>query len=284
MWGTDPALADGFALTVIRSPWDYQDSADNSRRFFEWLEAIDRRTLLMNPRPWLRWSLDKHYLADLEACGVPVTPTRFIEPDRPFTPDGLLERLENEGPFVLKPCVSAAARDTFLIDSAAAAREPTGLNGEIRGSFEAWRAGRALMVQPFLEEVRREGEWSLIFLDGTYSHAVRKRPAEGGWLVQDELGGSVRWESPPEPVREAAARAVDALPRALERSGARVDHGPLYARVDLIPTGAGPRVGEIELVEPELFFCMRDPHDGPYRPALERWVAAVERRVGEKGA
>ena len=34
------------------------------------------------------------------------------------------------------------------------------------------------LVQPFIAEVAIEGEWSLLFFDGAYSHAVLKRPGQ----------------------------------------------------------------------------------------------------------
>jgi hypothetical protein len=138
------------------------------------------------------------------------------------------------------------------------------------------------MVQPFLPEVLSEGEWSLVFIDGLYSHAVHKRPAAGSWLVQDELGGSVESAVPPEEVRAAAIVAFERIVPALEKRGAaeQVAKGPLlYGRVDVIPTASGPLVSELELIEPELFFLQRTARGPlPLKRAIDAFCAGVERR------
>ncbi|MFL9603558.1 RimK family alpha-L-glutamate ligase, partial [Aeromonas dhakensis] len=79
-----------------------------------------------------------------------------------------------------------------------------------------------LVVQQYLPEIT-EGEWSLIFFGGQYSHAVRKCPAEGDFRVQTHFGGSARAELPPETIVETAADILRDIP-------GRED--PLYARVD----------------------------------------------------
>jgi hypothetical protein len=138
------------------------------------------------------------------------------------------------------------------------------------------------MVQPFLPEVREQGEWSLVFIDGVYSHAVHKRPAAGNWLVQDELGGSVESAVPPGGVREAAIDTFERIAPALEKRGG-ADHALaaplLYGRVDVIPTGSGPLVSELELIEPELFFLQRTASGPlPLQRAIDAFCAGVERR------
>ena len=55
-------------------------------------------------------------------------------------------------------------------------------------------------MQPYLKGVETQGEWSLIFLNGEYSHALLKKPKPGSWFVQDELGGSVAWINPPKEI------------------------------------------------------------------------------------
>ena len=49
------------------------------------------------------------------------------------------------------------------------------------------------LFQAFVPEVETQGEVSLVFIDGVFSHAVRKRPAQGDFRVQIDFGGS--WES-----------------------------------------------------------------------------------------
>ena len=72
----------------------------------------------------------------------------------------------------------------------------------------AARAPGAVMVQPFVPEVLAEGEWSLVFLGGRFSHAVRKRPRGGDFRVQSEHGGLTESAVPAD---VHYARAADAL-------------------------------------------------------------------------
>lgn len=112
---------------------------------------------------------------------------------------------------------------------------------------------RDAMVQPYLMSVEDYGERSLIWIDGEFTHAVRKAPRLG---------------DDPESVSEALA--VEPEERSLaEQALAMVGHDLLYARVDLIRSDAGdPLVAELELVEPSLFLAQ-------HPPALERLVAAI---------
>jgi len=281
VWGepVERVLDRRLDLVIVRSPWDYMDSPDHAARFLAWLEALDAAAVrLENPPPMIRWNLDKRYLADLAAQGVMVVPTRYLPAAAPLDLPTLQQEL---GELVLKPCVSAAAKDTFRVRTRAEAEELVrGSPDGARPPLSRLRAGRDFMVQPFVSEVIGAGEWSLVFFDGAYSHAVLKRPAPGNWLVQDELGGSVQSAEPPVAVRQAALAALAALADPHLAGGAAC--APLlYARVDVIPAAAGPLVSELELIEPELFFLRRSLI-APPRPdeaALTAFVSAVERRA-----
>jgi glutathione synthase/RimK-type ligase-like ATP-grasp enzyme len=273
VWGApaEQLVAGGLDLLVIRSPWDYMDSRGNATGFLAWLEALERAGLrVQNPLSVVRWNLDKHYLADLAQRGVPTVPTRYLPANAPVDLHALRDEL---GELVLKPCISAAAKDTFRL------AERAEVEALIRGEggappLEALRAGRDFMVQPFLSEVQDAGEWSLVFFEGVYSHAVLKRPASGNWLVQDELGGSVVSGDPRQAVRRVATLALAAATPA-----------PLLCgRVDVIPIAAGELVSELELIEPELFFLRRTERGPlPDDAALEAFCAGLERRAGLRG-
>jgi hypothetical protein len=162
---------------------------------------------------------------------------------------------------VLKPCVSAGAKDTFQFGAAAECDEPTieGRRGQIvrdaDGTWTTFQRGRDFMLQPFIPEIQEIGEWSLVYFAGEFSHALLKNAGEGDWLVQDEFGGVVTQPAPPTAVRECG----DAVMRTL-RDVILPAHGGaplLYARVDVVPRAAGPALGELELFEPELFFWDR---------------------------
>src|ERR1700679_676870 len=66
-----------FDLALLRSTWDY---TDRLREFLVWVDAAARDTTLLNPPSVVRWTTDKHYLAELAGAAVPVVPSTFIEP------------------------------------------------------------------------------------------------------------------------------------------------------------------------------------------------------------
>lgn len=258
VWGTDPRLLVAFDVLIVRSPWDYMDSDENRRGLFEWLRAVAGLGIrLENDLRWLLWNSDKIYLSELADLGVPVVPTRFLGVTDAADTAWLGSYFKANGPFVLKPSVSAAARDTFLIEGPDAAQYLSSANGKVEGDFSDWRGSRTFMLQPFLPEIKTRGEWSLVYFDGLFSHAVHKRPADGAWLVQDELGGSVLSAEPPAAVFTVAEQGVRALAKVGERLGIGL---PLYLRIDVIEAESstrGPLIGELEMIEPELFFLTR---------------------------
>lgn len=271
IWGSPVSGLRKFDLLIVRSPWDYMETDEKRRGLFSWLQEVAAAGIrLQNDIAWLLWNSDKIYLKELAAGGVPVVPTRFLGADQHVGNAELAAYFRDQGPFVLKPAVSAAARDTFLIKHADVASCLNGLNGHVNGDFAAWRSGRTFMIQPFLQEITTEGEWSFVYFAGAFSHSVHKRPAHGQWLVQDELGGSVLSEQAPAPVLTVAEQAV----RALGEIRAPL---PLYMRVDVIPTSTAALVGEIELIEPELFFLSRLPGGRTLlnKDAVSSFVAAV---------
>ncbi len=224
----DPAVDwQRFDLVVLRSTWDYAERRDE---FLGWVEALPAA---LNDAGVVRWNTDKRYLAELAGAGVPVVPTTFLDPGDPLP--------EQAAPFVLKPTVSAGSRQTARYDPAE--------SGRARTHLAALHAeGRAAMVQPYVGQVDDRGESALVYVSGSFSHAVAKaallRPgqAPGGELF---LAETITPLTPTPAEREVAGRALDAVPFARDEL--------LYARVDLLPTAEGPVVLEIELTEPSLF-------------------------------
>ncbi len=227
--GTDWAR---FDLVVVRSTWDY---AERYERFLGWVDALPR---VLNPAPVLRWNTDKRYLGELARAGVPVVPTRFLEPGDPFDPPG--------GRFVAKPAVSAGGRRAaaYVPEEAAPARE------HVR---RLQAEGRTVIVQPYLEAIDERGETGIVYIGGRYSHAFRKGPLlqsgqPPGEALYLEETIERRVASPAE--RAVADRALAALPFPVSEL--------LYARVDLAPDPDGrPLVLEVELTEPSLYLGFR---------------------------
>ncbi len=252
-WREAGASLAGPALALVRSTWDYHRHVED---FLAALESMEGRGVQVeNAIPLLRWNLDKRYLRWLEERGVPIVPTVWL--DRGLEPGTLSDRVAEVGgeEVVLKPVVGAGSDDTLRIPLAEApARE--------KEALDLFR-GRPLQLQPFLPVVVEEGEFSLIYLGGEFSHAILKTPAPGDFRVPEEHGSEiVRVE--PEPALRAAADAALAAAGSVGR--------PLYARVDLVRMPDRWALMELELIEPSLYLRM-DP-DAP-----ERFARVVAERL-----
>ena len=231
IWDDEGADWSRFAAVVVRSPWDYFVRVAEFTRWLDRLEAL--RAPVWNPVSLLRWNMDKRYLRELEHAGVPCVPTYWAEDAHG---DALRDILHRNGwpRAVVKPVVSGGAHETWMVSTGA-------IDSELEARFRDL-ASRGAMVQPFVEEILGEGEWSLLFFAGEYSHAVLKRPAAGDFRVQTAHGGrEVRAE--PEPTLVAAAREVLA----------HVEQPWLYARVDICRHGGSWTLMELEMLEPSLF-------------------------------
>jgi len=292
--GADVALVDWddasvdwsrFDLALLRSPWDYMHRLPE---FLAWAERASAQTSLHNPLPVIRWNTDKHYLRDLEKSGVAIVPSVFVEPGEdaraaieaflergphppsapspasggrekieaaaPSPASGGREKIEAAAPspasggrknfdeFVVKPAIGAGSRDAQRYhrgDSDAAI-------AHVRRLIDA---GRSVLLQPYLDRVDEHGETALVFFDGKFSHAIRKGPLlkRGEGPTRALFAAEHITPREPSPAELALAqRALAAMP-----------FGTLpYARIDLIHAADGsPRLLELELTEPSLFFA-----------------------------
>jgi len=244
----DPAVDWGrYDTAVLRSTWDYMERLDE---FLGWVDRCARVTRLFNAPEVVRWNLDKHYLLELAAAGVPVVPTRFVEPGE--SPNEALSaflagelsagRVEDFEEFVAKPAIGAGSRDALRLSRADIGRAAAHL----------WRLleqGRSVLLQPYLRRVDEHGETALVHLGGRFSHAIRKAALlqPGGQLVAGLFA--------PEKIT-ARAPGGDELDVAARACAAVQHRDPLYVRVDLVrDASARPVVLELEMAEPSLFFA-----------------------------
>ncbi len=241
----------GYDLVVLRNPWDY---APRRAEFVAWAGRVPR---LANRADVVAWNTDKRYLAELDRAGVPVVPTRWLEPGN-ADPAGALAV---DGEWVLKPAVSAGSLDTGRYDlTDAGHRELARAHAD-----RLLAAGRTVMVQPYLSAVDGYGETALLYFAGRFSHAIRKGPmlagpdhGETGLYKAEDISSRVPTEA-----ELAVGRQVLAVAPA----------DPLYARVDLIPGPDGaPVLVELELTEPSVFLGYDDG-------AAQRFAEAIAARV-----
>jgi len=245
---------------VVRSCWDYHLRYDD---FFRWVDRVAGAGVpIWNSPTVLRWSSRKTYLHDLTIGAVRTVPTLWLLPEDPRAKSASLATVLADTGWeraVVKPIISASAHETWSVTI-----------DEVREDAAAWDARlRALiarpgvMVQPFVREVESDGEWSLLFFGGVFSHAVRKYAALGDFRVTREWGGRHERVTPSPNVIRQAERALHAAPG-----------DSVYARVDGVLRGDDLVVTELELLEPSLYLDA-DP------AAPMRLAQAIARALGQ---
>jgi len=249
-WARDDVDWSAFRTAVFRTTWDYFDRFAD---FMAWLERVEPLTRLCNSAAIVRWNLDKHYLRDLAARGVPVVPSLFLERGEPASLAGLLAET-GWSEAVIKPCVSGAARHTYRVNRATAAA--------VQRVIDPLLACESFLLQPFVADVVTTGEDTLVAIAGRVTHGLRKRAKPGDFRVQDDHGGTVHHLEPSVEQVEFAERALAAC-----------DEVPAYGRVDLVRLDDGSlAVMELELVEPELWLRL-------HPSAAEAMATAIAARI-----
>lgn len=257
----DPTVSwSRFDAVLLRSPWDYTERLDE---FLSWAARVDGQSLLLNPLEVIRRNTDKHYLAELAGQGIAVVPSDFVEPgdDADAALRAFLAKYPEAREFVVKPAVGAGSRD--------AQRYSRGQHAQ--ASEHASRlltARRSVLLQPYLASVDKDGETALLFFDGKFDHAIRKGP-----LLRPNEGATDALFAPEKITARVPGKDELAL---AEATLAALAGGPLaYARVDLIRAADGtPRLLELELTEPSLFFLYSEGSADRFAASLLRRVAA----------
>ena len=244
-----------YDAVVIRSTWDYQFHSEAFLSLLEKIAATGVR--LENEIDLVKWNMNKSYLRDLEEKGISIVPTLWGHGLDVQQFSGIFREIREwdtgSEDLVIKPRVSASAKDTFRISGA----HEQNLQ-EIASRFE----NREWMVQPFMENIVAEGEFSLFYFGGQLSHTILKQPKKNDFRVQEEYGGQNRFIKRPEKkLRDSSEQVISALGSI-----------PLYARVDMVRFQQNFYLMELELIEPSLFFSM-----DPLSP--QRFAAAFERQV-----
>lgn len=236
-----------FAAVMVNCAWDYQDCHTDFLATLDHIAGLG--VPVFNDPATIRWNIRKTYLREIEAKGVPVIPTLW--PEAP-TADDITEamRVFESDDVIIKRQVGGGARGQTRYTRA---------NLPAPGSI----LDRPGMIQPFIPAIATEGEYSFLFVDGDFSHALVKRPKSGDYRIQEAYGGRSEAIDPSPADRAAAQLVLDVL-----------DAPPLYARVDMVRGTTGHLLlMELEVLEPYLF-----PKDGPQIGAM--LGAALKRRLG----
>jgi glutathione synthase/RimK-type ligase-like ATP-grasp enzyme len=221
---------------VFRTTWDYFERFDE---FSKWLEEVSTKTKLINQKELIYWNIDKHYLQDLESKGITIPASIFIEKGDPRSLSEIVETT-NWKEVILKPTISGAARHTYRFNS--------NESSDFDSIHSDLIANESMILQEYQHQITSKGEVAYMVFGGKYSHAILKKAKAGDFRVQDDFGGTIHHYKPNEVEIEF-----------VEKAFAAIDPIPVYARVDVIwDNEDNLAIGEIELIEPELWFRMDD--------------------------
>jgi hypothetical protein len=245
---TDAGDLSRFALILPLLAWGYQR---DTGQWFSALTAWETQKLpFANPISLMRWNTDKGYLFDLEAAGVAIVPSRIAQALSAQDVEDAAAAFGTPN-VVVKPTISGGADGTYLLRGASV--------------VPADVLGREMLIQPMMEAIAQEGEYSLFYFNAQFSYAILKRPADGDFRVQEQFGGGEEKAAPPFEARMLAEAAL-----------AMLYETPLYARVDMVRDAAGQfRIMELELIEPSLFLAHADFGGAQF-------AAALRNRVGKE--
>ena len=247
-----PADWNQYDMVILRTTWDYQNDLDS---FLDVLQEIhNSETILENSIDLVKWNIEKNYLRELDQKGNPIVPT--IWETGSFKVDDVSNYYDtfDTDHLIIKPTVSANADNTFWLRKKAIGKELE--------SLQKIFSQRSFMVQPFMESIINEGEYSLFYFNGEYSHSILKTPKEHDFRVQEEHGGIIRTARPNDTMLRRGEKAIQALPGL-----------PLYARVDFVRNSDNDfLIMEMELIEPSLYFS----YD---KESPEHFARAVDKRL-----
>lgn len=230
-----------YDICLLRSVWDYHEKFEN---FIKWTHEVEKVSNLSNPLSVIEWNSDKKYLQELHGHEINIAPTIWLAQHSIIDLKSELSKLPDAHQYFLKPTVGADSSGTFRFNTEEIEKAQQHLN--------QWISSHDMMLQSYLPSVESYGEVSLIFIDGKFSHAIRKIPVKGDYRVQDTFGATDTPHKASQQEINIAVSTVDFI---------KTKFGQLsYARIDLLQDVKNqPVINEIELIEPSLFFHHHHP-------------------------
>jgi len=249
-WESKSVDWDDFDAVIIRSTWDYQQKEN---LFFKTLAKISKsKAKLYNPLSVVKWNINKNYLKDLEDRDIAIVPTKFFDIfDYKNVKKCFLSFETNR--LIIKPSVSANADDTFILEESLIDENKVLLSNTFKN--------KEYLVQPFLENIKIEGEYSLIFFGDFLSHVLLKTPKTGDFRVQEEHGGILKSINLPEnSLVDFGLKVIKNLPMPC-----------LYSRIDVVRNNDQFLLMEVELIEPSLYFNMNSKSATKFAKVFDKW-------------
>jgi glutathione synthase/RimK-type ligase-like ATP-grasp enzyme len=248
IWSDNAVDWKQYSHLLIKSPWDY---FDRYVEFLNWCQKIKELGLkVFNSIDTIIWNSEKRYLLDIYEKGFHIVPTQFI--DRGTSPD-LIDYFSKFGTdqLVIKPTVSGGSKNTLKLNQSNWKEQQDQIDYLLQ--LEDY------MVQPFINEISDPGEYSYLFFNGEFSHAVLKSPKKGEFRVQHFFGGNVTVVHPSKEDLAYIQKIVDEFASQT-----------LYARVDGIWIEGVFYLMELELIEPYLFLFTSEKAKLNYKAALRK--------------
>lgn len=237
-WEDDNIDWSHYDLITPLMAWNYPQNLDKFLTCLDEIEAANVK--LANPQKFVRDNFDKGYLVRLAAQGAPIPPTLEVAADDSAAILASFDALDCDE-IIIKPRIGAGAW-----------RQARLKRGENLPSREDMPPDFAL-IQPFIKSVAEQGELSMLFMGGDFSHALMKTPKAGDYRTQTRWGAREYNITPPPKALEAAKAILRAYDKQNELS---------YARIDLVESDSGDwLLMEMEIIEPYLYGPF-DGHDG----------------------
>jgi len=232
-WDKGEPVWSDYDVVVIRSAWRYYSNAE---RYLATVKNIEKAGVpLWNSAHVVKWSMDKHYLFELQEKGVTIVPSRLVPQTASFEDVQTAVRESDWGDFILKPVFGAGGNGLVRGN----VQNLYGIQEDVRQSQHI----SDLLLQPMMDEVVSDGEYSFIFIGGSYSHTVKKTTAGFNTGREEGNGVVINKVDPPEDFIDQAVSMYDALPKPL-----------LYARIDALNVKGTLHLMEAEINETRLYF------------------------------
>lgn len=248
-----------FEAVILRSPWSYTYQID---QFVNWCRMVSEKTELINPFEIVNWNLNKHYLNDLADINIPIIPTQFYSSN--ISPENLIQDFVSycsTDDIVIKPTIGADSRGVGRFSKG-------NFDKAVKHIEKLFLNDQAIMVQPYIKTVNTKGEHNIIYIDGKFSHAIKKKALlnEEGTICTrtDDYLSEVKPSDRELAIADECMFAIQEL--------FSLKNPLLYARFDMIKDSAGkPSILELELCEPFLSFSI-------VNEAADRFIQAIQKR------
>ncbi|WP_111670036.1 ATP-grasp domain-containing protein [Algoriphagus litoralis] len=248
IWSDPDVEWEKFTCLLIKSVWDYFDYYPE---FLDWIERMKALKIpVWNDLETIKWNSSKEYLLEIEQRGFPVISGLILEAESAPELDLIREKIQSDT-IVIKPLVSGGAKNTLKIKLS----EWDNYSQKLKDLLQE----EDFLVQPFIPEVAEVGEYSLLFFNGRFSHAVLKTPAKSDFRVQHYFGGTIQVITPTPEMLESCQKVMNTYAP-----------NTLYGRVDGVEINGVFHLMELELIEPYLFLALSDDAIPNYQEALRK--------------